>query len=290
MQRQSYDTAIKHIYRKQLESVIPIQLRQNIPRTNIHRWRKESDEKYVGCELNGIAARELSLLQDFSKSIYRKRLFTASVRIVNTLKSLVDVPSIEKVLRDQKEKIVELADRVKPIFSKQRFAQLIGISAKTLRNWTTEIHAKCNASFLYKCHLKHPLKTARSEVMKVKQMLLDPAFMYWPISSIAAFCRIEGILYLCDSTWYKLTRLLGISRPKPTSRRKKNKTGIRAKKPNEKWHADVSVFKIAGIKYYIYLLIDNFIHFVNLKRIPIFRTRKIRLCPNDYPSKRRIKF
>ncbi len=38
--RTSYDTSVKHLYRKGLETAIPLQFRNQIPRTNTHRWRK----------------------------------------------------------------------------------------------------------------------------------------------------------------------------------------------------------------------------------------------------------
>ena len=89
-------------------------------------------------------------------------------------------------------------------------------------------------------------------------MLTNPELIYWPINSIAAYCRRERKLFLSDASWYKYAKLLGIKRPWPESRRKKNKTGIRAIHPNQYWHADVSVFKINNVKHYIYLVSDNF--------------------------------
>ncbi|MEY5133141.1 MAG: hypothetical protein RLZZ198_1145 [Bacteroidota bacterium] len=89
-------------------------------------------------------------------------------------------------------------------------------------------------------------------------MLTDPELPFWPIASISAFCRREDVLFLSDSTWYKYAKFLGVNRPKSNSRRKKTKKGIRATAPNQKWHADVSVFKIYNVKHYIYLVADNF--------------------------------
>lgn len=52
--RTSYDTSLKHLYRLGLESAIPPKLRKQIPRSTIHRWRHEKDEKYFGFKLNNI--------------------------------------------------------------------------------------------------------------------------------------------------------------------------------------------------------------------------------------------
>lgn len=135
---------------------------------------------------------------------------------------------------------------------------LIGISRSTLQNWKREVHVQCDSSFLFMCNQRFPLQASRMEVLKIKQFLTDKAYQFWPVASIAAFCRRGAIVFLCDSSWYKYAKLLGIQRPKPSSRRKKNSTGIRATKPNDIWHADVSVHKINNTKHCIYLVVDNF--------------------------------
>lgn len=66
--RTSYDTSVKHLYRKGLEEAIPLSLRKTIPRNTIHRWRNEKDDKYLGCELNKSANSEMEMLKEFIKS------------------------------------------------------------------------------------------------------------------------------------------------------------------------------------------------------------------------------
>lgn len=258
MNRNSYDTSIKHLYRSGLEESIPSTLRNQIPRTNIHRWKNEDDSKYVGMQLNYLAKQELDLLTAFAKAKRAKQLFRASLRISKTLQSILDTKTIEDLLRDKKDEIVNLAERVKEVFPVNSFINLIGISRSTFQNWKQEIKIKCDHSFLFKCNSRFPLQASHKEVLKVKQFLTDPNFIFWPITSIAAFCRREGIVTLSNSTWYKYAKFLEIKRPKPSSRRKKNTIGIRASKPNQIWHADVSILKIDHIKHYIYLVVDNF--------------------------------
>jgi hypothetical protein len=258
MIRISYDTSIKHLYRFGLQKTIPKELREQIPKSNIHRWKNEKDTKYLGCQLNEFAKQELELLTAFANAKRAKQIFRASIRISKTLQSIVDVKTIGEAFRSQKEKIVNLSHRVEDIFSVNQFIKIIGISRATFQNWKREIHAKCDNSFLFLCNQRFPLQASRSEVVTIKKMLTDPQLLYWPIASISAFCRREEILFLSDSSWYKYARLLGIKRTKPNSRRKKNKIGIRTSAPNQKWHADVSVFKIDNVKHYIYLVADNY--------------------------------
>jgi putative transposase len=58
---------------------------------------------------------------------------------------------------------------------------------------------------------------------------------------------------------YRINRLLNIRDTKDKSKKKRRKKGIRAKTPNQIWHADITTLKTLDKKrYYIYLLIDNF--------------------------------
>jgi putative transposase len=258
MTRNTYDTSIKHLYRFGLHKSIPEDLRKMIPKTNINRWKNEKESKYIGFHLNEIAKEELDVLKAFSDAKRAKQIFRASIRITKTLQSILNTREIERVICSKKEKIVNLAYQVKDTFSINEFIKIIGISRSTFQNWQREIHAKCDNSFIFLCNQRFPLQASRLEIITLKKMLTSSEYKFWPIASIAAFCRREKILFLSDASWYKYGKLLGITRPKPESRRKKKKTGVRATAPNEKWHADASVFKIGNVKHYIYLVADNF--------------------------------
>ena len=46
--RISWDTSVKHFYRLGLEGTLPTHIKQNIPSSNISRWKHESSDKYIG--------------------------------------------------------------------------------------------------------------------------------------------------------------------------------------------------------------------------------------------------
>lgn len=45
-----WDTNVKHYIRKGLFDNLPEDLKNKIPKTNKHRWKQESEDKYIGCE------------------------------------------------------------------------------------------------------------------------------------------------------------------------------------------------------------------------------------------------
>jgi putative transposase len=61
-----------------------------------------------------------------------------------------------------------------------------------------------------------------------------------------------------DRTFYKYANKLGFKKNRPPSRHKKHIRGIRAAKPNELWHADLTIFRTQNnVKVYIYIIMDN---------------------------------
>ncbi|PJJ10691.1 hypothetical protein CLU83_4147 [Flavobacterium sp. 1] len=52
IKRNSWDTNVKHYIRNGLFDNLPDELKSRIPKTNKYRWKQESENKYVGCEIN----------------------------------------------------------------------------------------------------------------------------------------------------------------------------------------------------------------------------------------------
>ncbi len=70
----------------------------------------------------------------------------------------------------------------------------------------------------------------------------------------------KGTLTVSINSVYRLNRLLGIRASKKKKFKKKRKVGIRASKPNQIWHTDITIVKtLDGVKHYVYLVIDNFL-------------------------------
>ena len=84
---------------------------------------------------------------------------------------------------------------------------------------------------------------------------------------------------------YKLNRLLGIRNPKTKKKfKKKRKIGVRASKPNQIWHADITIVKtLDGIKQYVHLVIDNFLRkkLIDVKNKVVTLTNKGKLLADE---------
>ena len=72
------------------------------------------------------------------------------------------------------------------------------------------------------------------------------------------------------NTWYKYIKLFDLERVVIRKIKKRYETGIRATKPDEIWHADVTELKMYdGTIAYIYLVIDNFSRFILSWRVSL---------------------
>lgn len=258
--RRSYDTSVKHLVRLGCESMIQPELFQTIPKTNISRWRREKEDKYVGFELNGIAQEKLELIQQFAEAKNFQRVFIAYGRLQHIFKSVVTSASnFKQTVRKSREKIVEVVQRVSPVIGVKNAIRVFGISRSTYQHWLIETLVKCDESLLALCRRRYPSQLLPNEVKAMKHLLTDPDLAHWPIISVAHYAMRTKVVSASISSWYKYAKLLQIRRLKAKNRSNKYKQGLIASEPNQYWHADITVFKtLDGCKHYIYLVVDNF--------------------------------
>lgn len=256
--RTSYDTSIKHLYRKGLEEAIPVSLRKSIPRNTIHRWRNEPDGKYVGFELNDLASSELELLKEFVRSKNARRIFMTYVRIGRFIQNVTSEKVIKQQFKKNKADLIDVVERARKTIPLKQVLKCFSLSETTYNLWVLGMYSDCGHSAIDWCLSRQPHQLTKDEIETMEGLMKDTQFEHWPISSLAHYARRNDLLHVSPSTWYKYARILGIRRQKPKFRKKKNTPGIKAIKPNQVWHADVTQFKIGTIKYYIYLLVDNY--------------------------------
>ena len=155
--------------------------------------------------------------------------------------------------------VVRIIDRVRGSLGLTNILKVFNISVSTFRQWSMETLTSCFHSIVNKCNRIYPTQLSSPEIATLKEKLLSPRYQYWPISSIAFDCLRSGTLPLALNTWYKYAQRLGIQMLKPKDRRKKQVVGIRAERPNQIWHADITRFvTLDNQVHYIYLVVDNF--------------------------------
>lgn len=255
--RTSYHSHIKCLVR---DGLLSADVMGRIPRSNIYRWKSEHVLKYKTLGVSPLSDAGYDLTREFLRNKTARRVFAAYVRIIKALISLVHaVPGFHRVIRENSKQLVTLINRVRPYVGLMRALRFFHLSVATYRQWTLRSFTQCFESLTGDCNRIFPNQLSHPQVAKLKELIFEPAFQYWPVSSIALHALRRNLLPLSLNTWYKYVHKLGLARSKPGSRRKKNVTGIRAGRPHQFWHADVTTF-VSGdnVRHFIYLVADNF--------------------------------
>lgn len=180
------------------------------------------------------------------------------VRIGRFIQSMAKEKVIKENFRKNKADLIDIVERARKSIPLKQVLKCFNLSETTYNLWVLGMYSDCSKSKLDWCLVRQPQQLKMAEVEKMEEMLLDPNYEHWPISSLAHYARRNDLLHASPSTWYKYANILRLKRKKPKYRKVKNGPGIRAARPNEIWHADVTYFKVGLKNYYVYLLVDNF--------------------------------
>jgi transposase InsO family protein len=144
--------------------------------------------------------------------------------------------------------------------------QAIGLSKSTYRRWASEISFCKRSKSL--CERRSSNELTEDEIKTMKRWVTARKYAHISISSLQLLAQRCGELFCSIDTWYKYIRCFEWSRPWTIKKISRQKTGIRALKPNELWHIDVTVVNVRpGYKLYIQAVIDNFSRFVLAWRV-----------------------
>ncbi len=90
-------------------------------------------------------------------------------------------------------------------------------------------------------------------------MVESPEYRHVPTGRLAVLAQRLGRVFAAPATRYRLARERGWRRPRTRVHPAKPKDGVRASKPDELWHIDMTVIRLLdGTKVYLHAVIDNF--------------------------------
>lgn len=225
-----------------------------IPNSTLYNWRHRDFSHIIG--LPDVNDSEIEIMKEF---LSRKKLLQAAKAlyfIFLTFQTVISRINNKKLFFESKELVIDTIDRTKDILNFDRVLNIFKISSQTYYYWKDKV--KCN-SFLNKCRQKHPLQLSVIEIKTVKQYLTNQTYLNWSLASVYYKMLRDKAAYMSLVSFYKYAKLLKLTRQKPNHRRKKHKIGIRAEKPLQILHADMTIFRpLDNTKVYIYFIADNF--------------------------------
>jgi len=258
--RKSWDTAVKHLARHGiLDNVLSTSQIDLIPSSNISRWKSESKDKYLYCEVNQLVSDEIQLIRKMNQSSKIKRMVSSYFQLCDTFHSIVDsVKGIKTILRKHHDVIVNTIENVKEFVSVDSALKVFNLSKSTFEHYKNRLLYRCDDSYFNWCVKKHPNQLLASEINSIKKYMTSEVYKHWSKSSIYLKAVRDGNLLCGISTFYKYCELLGFKN-KPRRKKSDDYEPVRTSKPNELWCVDVTIFKTKDhVKQYIYLLIDHY--------------------------------
>ena len=266
----SYHTCIKQLAKR---NNIPQTYMACIDRTTVWRWKKESDDKYLGKELTNI-----DLLGRFLERKESEIIIRAYLKVANAMSGILSVSNqLYKLLKQNKKAFIQIILRYKSRINLKLILRLCRIPVSVFHYWKHQVMKNCETSAIRLCKKIYLNQLTPREVSTMKELLTDRRFRFWPVCSIAYYALRENILNISLSTWYHYIHKLGIVRP-VLQGKKSYGQGIRASQPHEIWNADIMITKtLDGMKNYIYFLMDNFSRMIINWRVEARVSGKVRL-------------
>ena len=136
--------------------------------------------------------------------------------------------------------------------------KVLGLSPGRYRAWRRAARG-CRLDDRSSCPKTSPSTLTADELATMREMVTSPDYRHMSLGCLALFAQRQGKLYAAPSTWRKLARERGWSRPRMRTHPARPKVGIRATAPNVIWHIDITLIRLLdGTKLYLQGIIDNF--------------------------------
>lgn len=243
-------------------NALPEKFLKELDKSQISRYRNIKYSDFYGNELFSFSDGIVRIAQHTANYELDRKMINGFIRLATTVRNIFSsAKHFHQTLNQHKEQLTDAIQRIREYVSVKTCSKFIGVAESTIRNWFTEIRVRCSDSLVNICRKVHPNQLLHSETDVMRTLLADVEFRFWPLRSLYFYALNNRLVTMCESTWYKYARLINIKRLKPKCI-KIYKDGIRATKPNQYWHADVTYFKTGdGMLHYIYTVVDNFSRF-----------------------------
>jgi len=230
-----------------------------IPYSTIRSWLSRGCPEVVTHE--SIGKNELQLHEEIAKLKKKVAVLIAVLRVVTTLLR------VSGFRLDKRQRLPERKFKLAILKSIERDGRalptksILGIahlSAARYNAWK-RLELDCGLDDRSSCPHTSPSQLLPKEVVCIKEIVTSDEYRHMPISSLALFTQRIGKVFASATSWAKLIREHGWRRPRQRLYPAKPKVGVRATKPNEYWHLDVTVIKMLdGTEVYLHSVIDNF--------------------------------
>ena len=230
----------------------------NIPRSTIRSWIHRGMPDVISCDL--AADDHAELIAQIERLRHRTALLGAVVAL------LVAVLRASKIQLDYerfpnggaKRILLRAIDRTRKVLPLGAALRITRLSASRYHGWCRD-EAGCDLDDQPSCPRVVPTRLTPDEVENMRKMVESDDHRHMSLRALALHAQRIGRVLASPSTWYRLVKSAGWTRPRKRIYPAKPKIGIRAKAPGELLHLDVTIIRLLdGTRAYLHALIDNY--------------------------------
>jgi len=230
----------------------------DVPRSTAASWIRRGPRPVVSAEVLAMDQQEL---QAEILSLQRRvRFLLAIIRLAFLLIRLSGFCLDSLRVPDGNTKRSILA-----AVAQARKALPLAVALRVLRLSPARFHAwasparDCPLDDRPSCPHTSPSQLTAKEISDMRDMVISDDYRHMTIRALALHAQRTGKVFASPSTWSRLARERGWLRPRRRLYPAKPKEGIRASKPNDYWHIDLTIIKLLdGTRTYLHALLDNF--------------------------------
>ena len=259
----TYHTNLKLCYSLGIENqIFPEEFLEQIPKTTSQYWKKKSITEYYGSEYEEISKctfEELKLIAD-SRAKQMRKTFVSFLKVYFMIIELIGENKFKQIIKRNYRQLVPLIENLISVTqSKNLILKFLKISPFQFGQWQKMRRYECKESLIWVCYKRESRQISWTEIITMKRLLKDNKFLHWSSGSVWGKAVKDGKISMSVQSWYHYAKLLGLGQSRKKIYKKRKRISVRAEKPNEIWHMDVTRFKTTEGKWaYIYTLMDNF--------------------------------
>ncbi|MBN2195736.1 MAG: DDE-type integrase/transposase/recombinase, partial [Polyangiaceae bacterium] len=259
--RRAYDHRIRDLVCAAGDLVIARRL--GVPERTARSWLRRGRREMAVSLDDGDDALALRLAEAESRIArleLRLRRLRAVVHLLATLVSVFGLRLDGQRLPDgtQKLEVLRAIDRAANAARLSVALRLARFSPSRYQAWRRRSLA-CTLDDRSPCPRRHPSRLTASERAAMKELVTSTDHRHMPLRALAWHAQRVGKVFAHVSTWARVIREHGWTRPRVRVHPARPTVGVRATRPGELVHIDVTLLRLLdGTRAYLHAVIDNY--------------------------------
>ncbi len=190
----------------------------------------------------------------------RVAILNAVVRLLVTLVRVCEISlgRARVATSANKSKILNAVARAESVIGRLGALRILGLTEGRLRQWKHK-QSLCMLDDAPPCPKTKPGRLTRDELAAMRDMVESDDLKHFSLRSLSLYGKRLGKVFASYGTWCRMVRSHGWRRPRRRLYPAKPKVGLRATRPNEWFHVDVTIIKLLdGTRCYLHGVIDGF--------------------------------